>query len=170
MANEQLLYGFLLWGFLLGKIIPLKITAWRKWWYNRRGIAYFSIYMLQAGKLIHKGMVKQINKEFSFDKGRYLTYKKDPISGVSSSPSIDIDGEDSIFYQTNNTDPLEFQETRIIPSHNDPKIFQTIIEDNSIAQALSGEIDISALKRYILITMGIMGLAIAGLMWFLTKM
>ena len=169
MANETLMLITLLWGFVLGKIIPTSGDGWRKWWYNRRSIPYFLSYIMEAGKIIHRGIIKQDQTTFIYKKGRYLTYKKE-LSGRSYSPTVEMNGQKILFYNKNNTNPLEFQETRVTPSHNDPEIFQTIIEDNSIRQALSGEIDISGLKRYILITMGILAIAISGIMYYLTKM
>lgn len=169
MAGEEFILWFVLLGFLLGKKIPLNKAAWRKWWYGRKGIAYNIIYILQGGNVVHEGMVKQAVPEFSYDKGRYLNFKKNPI-GEDYSPSISKDGQNIMFYNKNNTNPLEFKDALITPSHNDPVIFQTLIKDDSIRQALSPDNDLSDLKRYILITMAILGLAIAGIMYIFVKM
>lgn len=168
-AIDTLILIIFLWGFFSGRILPLSFTAWKKWLYNRRGIPYFLIYIIQAGKIVHKGMCKQNQVSFTYDKGRYITFKKD-VDLRAYSPAVEMGGQQILFYNKNNTNPLEFQETRVTPSHNDPEIFKTIIEDNSIRQALSGEFDVSELKRYMLIVMGILGLAIAGIMYYLTKM
>lgn len=169
MANEEFLVWFVVLGFLLGKKIPLSKDGWRKFWYNRKGIAYYIVYIMQAGSIIHEGMVKKSFPAFSYDGGRYLTFKKNPI-GKNYTPSVSKDGQDIMFYNKNNTNPLDFQTTRIIASHNDPVVFQTIIKDSSIQQALSPEMDLSELKRYLLIMMAILALAVTGIMWYLTKM
>jgi hypothetical protein len=170
MGVETLIMYCTLWGYILGKIIPLNKTSYIKWWYNRRGIPYFVIFIIFAGKIVHKGLLKQEKREFSYDKGRYLTFKTDPVTGNKYSPTIDMQGESILFYNKGNTNPLEFQDTRITPSFNDPEIFQTIITDNSISQALAGEIDISNLKRFILTAMIIIAVCIAGIMYFLVGM
>lgn len=169
MAGEEFIIWFIVIGFILGKKIPLNKDGWRRWWWGRKGIAYYLVYILQGGTVIHEGMVKQSTTTFSYDKGRYLTFKKDP-TGKEYSPSFKKESQEIMFYNKNNTNPLDFQETRITPSHNDPEIFQTIIKDESIRQALSPEIDLGELKRYMLVVMGILGLAIAGIMYFLVKM
>lgn len=169
MANETLFLIIILWGFVLGKLIPTNADGWRKWWYNRRNIAYFLVYIIEASKIIHRGIVKQSQTTFTYGKGKYVTSKQDP-TGRAYSPTVELNNQRILFYNKNNTNPLEFMETRVTPSHNDPEIFRTIIKDTSIQQALSGEFDVSELKRFILITMGILGLSIAGIMYFLMKM
>ena len=169
MANEEVLIGIILWGFLLGKFIPTNKDNWLKWWYNRRGVAYWIVTILEAGKVIHRGLVKQNKTSFTYDKGRYVTNCWNAAEGKHYSPTLDYFGEKIMFFNKNSTNPLEIQETRIIPSHNDPEKFQAIIEDTSIRQALGPEIDISTLKRFIFITMAILALAIAGIMFLLLQ-
>jgi len=170
MVNEELIFGFVLWGFILGKLIPLKVDSYRKWWYNRRGIPYFMIYMIDGNKIIDKFMIKQIIDTFNFKKGKYITKVWNILTQSYYSPTIDLNGEKSMFYYKGDTNPLEFKERQIKPAHNDPEVFKTIIEDNSIAQALSGEIDITGLKRYILLSIIIAVACIAGIMYFLMRM
>lgn len=169
MAGESIIFGLILWGFLLGKIIPVKIQAWRKWWYNRRGIMYFIVYMITAGKVTDKLLIKQDQLQFTHNKGEFLTFKKDPITGNSFTPGLEWDGEKVVFYNTNNTNPIEFQETRAVETVNDPIIFKTIIEDESIRQALSPEFDISELKRFILMAMIVVAGVISLILWLLFR-
>ncbi len=105
MANEEFLFWAILIGFLLGKKIPLNKAAYVKWWYNRKGIAYRIIYILQGGHVVHEGMVKQSVKTFSYDKGRYLNFKKNPI-GKEYTSSISKDGQEIMFYNKNFPIPI----------------------------------------------------------------
>lgn len=165
MAGTEFIIIFILWGFVLGKILPLSVDGWRKWWYNRKGIPYFLIYVLLAGKIVYKSMIKQDQTTFNYDKGKYVTSLKDE-NNRPYSPAIELSGQKILFYNKNNTNPLVFKDIAV-PGHNDPEIFRAIIEDNSIRQALSPEYDMSELKRFILVTMGILGITIAGIMYLL---
>jgi hypothetical protein len=169
MMPESFIMWFILLGFLLGKKLPLNKDDLLKWWYNRRGIPWYLVYILEGGKIIHRGLIKHDALTFSYDKGKYVTSAKDA-SGRAYTPYIELNELKIIFYHKGNTNPLEFRDSYFTPSHNNPETFQTIIEDNSIRQALSGEIDISELKRFILIALIVSCSAIAGIMYFLGRM
>jgi hypothetical protein len=114
-------------------------------------------------------MLPQSNDTFNYKKGTYLTFKTDPTSGQRISPYIDLNNEKILFYNKDNTNPLEFLNSQVKASFNNPESFQTVILNNTIRQALGGKLDIGELRRFILICSLVCAGIVAGIMFFINQ-
>ena len=85
-------------------------------------------------------------------------------------PYIDLYGEKLIFHFKDNMNPLEFKKEIIEPAKNDPRRFASMILNKDIRDATAPSLDeFISLKRFILLSMAIVALTIAGVMYLLLK-
>lgn len=158
---------FVLFGFFLGKIIPIRKNAWKKWYYNRFGIPYFVCHMLQGGHIIGTTIAPQNEAGYEFNSKQYI-YDVKTTDGVTYTPYIDYYGEYLIFHNSDNLNPLEFKSDVVTPASNDPQRFASMIANKDIRDATHPrDEEFANLKKFILLMSLIGSLLTVGIMWFI---
>lgn len=173
---------YLILGYVLGRKLPFSISTIRKIYYSIKRIPYWFVYIVEGGKIIDTLMIKKEKNYFNYGsptKKYSLLIKggneegqeskeENKKKGQSYTPYIILDGYECVFYNKNNINPLIFKEKDIEPGYNDPEMFATLCANRELQNSINDSAELlNDIKRYILISMIVVALAIAGIMWFL---
>lgn len=165
-------YLFMLWffGFLVGRrIFPLKKSRYVKWWYRRKGIAYYICNIIDGNTLDHTQVVKVGSEFYEYDGGKYYLYDKN--KATQYTPCITIEGENNVFHLKDNINPLVVGPGGLTPAYNDPSIFASFINSKTLSNTLHPETaEILQIKRFVLIsTMLTIGIITMVIYYFFGK-
>lgn len=170
--DQVMLFLILMFGFYLGRKLPTNRKRIRMWLFHRRGTAYFSCYILDAGKVVNWDIVAQIENSYKVgDKEYLLTARVLGEGGSRYTPYISMGGMQNVFHTKDNVNPLEFKEKKIDHLYNDPDIIASMVANKDIKHSIAGDYEeISAIKRYVLIVNTVLALAVVAIVWMLVKM
>jgi len=164
---EMMILFYLIFGYILGRKIPFSTRTVKRLFYSIRRIPYWIVYIVEGGKILDDLMIKK-SKSFFINEGYKYSLLIKNKEGQSFTPHIILDGYETVFFNKNNINPLIFKEKDIEPGYNDPEMFATLCGNREIQNSISDSQKlITELKRYIMIAMIVISLAMAGIMWFL---
>jgi hypothetical protein len=158
----------LLFGFFLGKIVPIRGNAWRKWYYNRFGIPYYVCHLLDGGHIIKTSIIPQDEGKYTYE-GHLYTFLVKTNSG-DVCPYITFAGEHLLFHMKNNRNPLMVKDNDYKPGSDDPNRIAALIANKDVRDATHPQIDeIVALKKFLTFMMVVfMALILGGFYIILT--
>jgi hypothetical protein len=159
----------LLFGFFLGKIVPIRGNGWRKWYYNRFGVPYYVCHLLDGGHIIKTSIVPQDAGKYKLEDGGIYTFKVKTGSGEYT-PFVTFGGEMLIFHVKGNRNPLMIKDNDYKPGSDDPDRIAALIANKDVRDATHPQIEeIAALKRFILFMLiAVFGMTMAGFYIILT--
>lgn len=181
---------YILIGYFLGRRFPFCYETVIRFWYGIKSIPYWKVYFVEGGKIIDDKIVKKSKDFVSRGDKKYYMYhnvdedsvsaddkinevigdkKKDGVKKkIKYTPHIILDGLESVFFNTNNLNPLVFNEDGIVPSYNNPALYASMIMDAKQSNLISDNSQLIAeFKRYVTLVMIVLALAVAGIMWLL---
>jgi len=165
-AFEITIIVYLILGYILGRKLPLNVMTFQKLVYGIRGIPYWYVNIISGGKVEETKIVKKSKEFFSYDGGKYYMYAND--NDIKYTPYLIIWGQEHVFFNKNNLNPLNVKERDIEPEYNNPSIFASMINNREIQNSISdSSLLINELKRYILISMIVVSAIMTGIVYLL---